>query len=86
MKDFFEKRPWGWMVKFIHTKKFWIKFLYVKGQTSLQTHANRGEWHFGLYHVKPGEEHRLRHGVFFELAHGNPDENDITRIKDDYGR
>ena len=74
------------MVKFIHTKKFWIKFLYVKGQTSLQTHANRGEWHFGLYHVRPNEEHRLRHGVFFELAHGKPEEEDITRIKDDYGR
>jgi len=81
-----DKREWGWMVKFIHTKKFWFKFLRVKGRTSLQSHNERVEYHFGLYKVNKGEKHRMQHGWFFELATGKPDENDIIRYSDDYDR
>jgi hypothetical protein len=67
-------------------KRFWLKFMIVPGRMSLQSHAKRTEWHFGFYKVNPGEKHRMQHGVFFELALGEPDEKDITRYEDDYGR
>lgn len=82
----FERRPWGWFLRLIKTKRFWLKILWVTGRTSLQTHSERDEWHFGLYRVKKGETHRLSHGVFLELALGKPRESDIVRLEDDYGR
>lgn len=80
------KRPWGWMIKFIHTKKFWIKLLRVKGQTSYQSHKNRTEYHIGICRVDPGDKHRMSHGWFIEIATGRPNENDIERFEDKYDR
>lgn len=82
----FEKRPWGWMIKLIHTKWFWLKFLRVKGRTSLQSHDHRAEWHIGLYKVDKKDVHRMQKGWFVELATGMPFEDDITRYEDDYDR
>lgn len=70
----------------MHTPKFWLKLLRVKGRTSYQYHDNRTEWVLGLYKVKRGEKHRMQHGWYVELATGEPDENDIHRIEDDYAR
>ena len=81
-----EHRPWGWMVKFFHFESMWLKFLRVKGRTSLQTHKHRTEWHIGLYRIDPGDIHRMQKGFFFELALGRPNENDIERLEDDYKR
>lgn len=86
LKNWLEVRQWGWMVKFIHTRRFWLKFLRVKGRTSYQSHSNRTEYHFGFYRVDPEEKHRMQHGWFFEIATGSPEESDITRYEDDYGR
>lgn len=80
------KTPWGRMWKLAEGKKFWIKILFVRGRTSLQSHAEREEWHLGFYRVKKGEKHRLQRGLFLELALGNPFEDDIVRHEDDYGR
>lgn len=85
-KSGLSKRPWGWMFKFIHTKRFWVKFLRVKGRTSDQSHKYRDEYFVGVFKVKKGERHRLGHGFFFELATGNPKEEDIKRYEDDYNR
>lgn len=74
------------MVKFFHTKRAWLKFLRVRGRTSLQSHKERTEWHFGLYKVEPGDVHRMQKGWFIEFAYGRPSENDIERYEDDYGR
>lgn len=74
------------MLKLLHTKHFWVKFLRVHGRTSLQSHAARSEWHFGLYRVNPGEKHRMQHGWFIEVATGEPDEADIIRYEDDHNR
>lgn len=82
----FIKRPWGWMIKFIHTKKFWLKFIRVKGQTSYQSHKHRTEYHVGVCVVKPGEKHRMSRGWFIEVATGDPDEDDIIRYEDNYDR
>ena len=79
-------RPWGSMWKFFQTKKSWLKLIVVHGRTSLQSHSRRTEWHFGLYRVDPMQKHRLLPGVYFEFIHGEPDENDIIRYEDDYGR
>lgn len=80
------QRPWGYMVKLLWGRGFWLKFLRVRGRTSLQSHSRRTEWHFGLYRVDPGDVHRMQKGWFVELAVGEPDESDITRYRDDYGR
>jgi len=80
------KRPWGKMWKIASGKNFWVKFLWVPGRTSMQAHRHRTEWHFGLYKVAPLEKHRLSHGAFLELIIGKPDEDDIIRYEDDYGR
>lgn len=82
----YTKRPWGFFIKFLSGRKFWLKFLWIKGRTSLQSHKNRDEWHLGLYKIKKGEIHRIQHGIFIELALGKPKENDIIRIEDDYDR
>lgn len=74
------------MWKFFHTKKSWLKFIVVRGRTSLQSHSRRTEWHLGFYKVEPMQKHRLLPGAYFEFVHGEPDENDIIRYEDDYGR
>jgi hypothetical protein len=74
------------MLKIIGLDRFWLKFLWVPGRCSLQSHNDRTEWHIGIYKVKPGEVHRLAHGAFIEVALGRPREEDIVRYEDDYGR
>ena len=80
------KKPWGKMWKIIGNKKFWLKFIWVRGRTSLQSHAEREEWHFGIYKIPKNEKHRLLKGFYIELATGHPKEEDIIRYEDDYGR
>ncbi len=79
-------RPWGTMWKLFQTKHTWLKFILVRGRTSLQTHSERTEWHFGFYRVDRMQKHRLLPGVYFEFVKGNPREDDIIRYEDDYGR
>lgn len=79
-------RPWGVMWKMFNTKRSWLKLILVHGRTSLQSHSQRTEWHFGLYKVEPMQKHRLLPGAYFEFVHGNPQEDDIIRYEDDYGR
>lgn len=74
------------MLTLLKTKRFWLKFLRVTGQTSYQSHANRTEYHIGVSKVLPGEKHRISHGFFIEIANGQPEEEDITRYEDTYGR
>ena len=83
---YFDKRPWGVMVKLIHLKKLWFKLLFVNGRTSLQSHKNRDEWHFGFYKICKNEKHRLLKGFYIEVATGLPTEDDVVRYEDDYGR
>ncbi len=80
------KRPWGWMLRLIKTKKFWLKLIFARERTSLQSHKERTEWHIGIYKVPKNEKHRLNKGIYLEFALGNPKEEDITRYEDDYGR
>lgn len=80
------KTPWGRMWRFISFPKFWAKIIWVRGRTSLQSHNNRTEYHFGFYKVNPGEKHRMQHGLFLEIATGKPEESDIVRYEDDYKR
>lgn len=82
----FIKKPWGFFLKLIHLKSFWFKFLFVSGRTSLQSHKERDEYFLGVFYVPAGEKHRLQHGLFLEIATGNPQEGDIVRYEDDYSR
>jgi len=84
-----DKRPWGVMFKCIHTKRFWIKVILVKGRTSLQSHKRRTEYHIsvrGIQKIMPNQQHRMTKGLYIECALGLPSEEDITRYEDDYGR
>lgn len=82
------KTPWGWMITLFKTRKMWLKIIHVKKdhRTSLQYHNNRTEYHFGLTKIPPGTKHRMEHGIYIELATGEPEEKDIIRLEDDYGR
>lgn len=85
--SFYLKRPWGEMWKILWGRRFWLKFISVRGRTSLQSHNDRTEWHLGFYRVGATEKHRLLPGVYLEFAHGRrADESDIIRYEDDYGR
>ena len=84
-----DRRPWGSMLKVIHTRRMWIKIIKVNGRTSLQSHNHRIEYHFsirGIKKVMSKEIHRMEKGLYLELAIGYPEENDIHRYEDDYGR
>jgi hypothetical protein len=86
---FYEKRPWGWMVKLIDVGFFWLKFIRVLERTSLQYHWWRSELHIGtggIRYVPAWETHRLTRGWYVEFAWGECEEFDISRIEDDYGR
>jgi hypothetical protein len=74
------------MITLINRPKWWLKILRVKGQTSYQSHKNRTEYHLGISKVLPNERHRMSHGWFIEVATGRPEEDDITRFEDEYGR
>ncbi len=80
------KTPWGWWAKLFGSPHFWIKVIWARGRTSLQSHNRRTEYHFGFYKVLPGEKHRMQRGLFLEIATGRPEESDIVRYEDDYGR
>jgi hypothetical protein len=81
---------WKWQ-PFSH---WWLKIIKVgAGQrTSLQYHRRRSEVHIGLTHwqfeyVPTETVHRLKAGLYLELAWGlRVVENDIVRLSDDYGR
>ncbi len=83
---FFMKRPWGKMWRLVKAKKFWLKFFLIAGRTSLQSHEERTEYQCGIWKVKSGEKHIMQHGIFFELAIGNPKEEDTIKYEDDYDR
>lgn len=88
----FQTRPWGWMIKLWHSKRLWIKFISVSTRTSLQSHKNREEYHIRLPQlwkskfVSTGEKHRMTKGWYLEVATGVPEETDIIRYEDDFGR
>lgn len=82
-------RPWGWMITLIKTPWFWFKVLKVQGKTSLQYHTRRTELQIGangIHLCKPFVVHRLEHGWFVEFAWGRPNERDVVRLEDLYGR
>ncbi len=84
-----ENKPWGWMIKIISREDFWLKLICVSGRISLQSHCQRSELHIGtrgVNFIRKLEKHRLERGIYLELAFGKPDENDIVRYEDDYGR
>jgi mannose-6-phosphate isomerase-like protein (cupin superfamily) len=71
-----------------HRQEFW-RILNGSGRIIIddRTHeATPGE----EFIIEPGQTHRAEGGehglVFLEIAFGNFDENDITRIEDRYGR
>lgn len=70
----------------LRTRSFWLKVLSVKTQTSYQSHTHRTEYHLGVQKVLPNEKHRMNRGFFIEIATGDPDESDIMRFEDIYGR
>lgn len=84
----FERRPWGWYFKILHTRRVWVKVLHVIGRTSLQRHKYRTELHLGTRNalIRPYELHRMTAGWYIEIAWGMPFEADIERFEDDYGR
>lgn len=87
----FDRRPWGWMIKFIHLPFIWIKFIHVyKGQrTSKQFHYDRYELHIGstgFTYVPKERIHRIGEGNYLEIAWGSVTESDIVRLEDDYDR
>jgi hypothetical protein len=82
----FERRPWGWFLTLFHGKRFWVKIIRAKGRLSLQSHARRTEYHLGLQKIQPHDKHRIQNGIVLEIATGDPNEDDIVRYEDDYGR
>jgi len=87
------KKPWGWFVKLLHLRCFWIKIIRVRrGQrTSLQKHSERSELHVKLFPpsirlYKRRQLHRMTEGLYIEFAWGKPIEDDIERVEDDYER
>jgi hypothetical protein len=85
----YQSRPWGWMLTLFSTKHLWLKILRVKGRTSLQKHAKRTELHVGTSGVRLVSQdtiHRLGNETCLELAWGEPLEEDIVRLEDDYFR
>lgn len=77
------------MLTLLQTKHLWLKILRVKGRTSLQKHERRSELHVstkGIRIVPPNTIHRLGNTWCFEVAWGLPEESDIIRVEDDYGR
>lgn len=88
-----ERRPWGWMIRLIATKWFWIKVIRVKKdqRTSLQYHNNRAEIHLCPTRLPQlvwfEEDHRMECGLYLEFAFGSEvSEDDIVRLADDYHR
>lgn len=79
------------MLTLVATRRFWLKLIRVRPghRTSLQLHHHRDEWHLsldGLRFIPAHTLHRMTAGFYLELARGMPDESDIERVSDDYGR
>lgn len=71
-----------------HRGEFW-RILAGSGVVTLDTHEQR--IHAGESFFSPeGHEHRMEGGpeglTFLEIAFGDFDENDVTRLEDKYGR
>lgn len=67
---FYMRRPWGRMWKLVNHKNFWVKFLVVGGQTSLQSHNHRTEWQLGVFKVTPKNKHYVLPGAYFRIVRG----------------
>lgn len=86
------ERPWGKMWTLFYDHRFWIKYIFVLGRTSLQSHGLRKELHikidypFYIRYIPKWKKHRMEKGRYIEFAWGYPMEEDITRYEDDYGR
>lgn len=93
-----QERPWGRWRMLEQTETHWVKYIeiYPHSRCSLQTHKHRDELWFDLDSktrtwISRNEKHRLVNSSdkvkrLIEIATGKPNENDITRIEDDYGR
>lgn len=83
-----EKKPWGWFIRLVNTRFFWVKLIKVNPghRTSLQSHDKRSELHLSINYFGKGEKHRMGQGWYIEFALGRPREEDIKRYDDDYGR
>jgi D-lyxose ketol-isomerase len=88
------QKPWG-HEEILHKEEgiLQVKILNVnKGQrTSLQYHQRKKEWMFDLNTgevkvVNPFEEHRIVGYKRILEVSIPPDDSDIVRLKDDYGR
>jgi len=88
----YEKKPWGFTIKFLSLPFAWMKFIHVKKghQNSLHIHYKRNELVLRLplsfFSVKKEQPHRLVSGSYIEFAYGKPEETDILRLEDDYAR
>jgi len=87
-----EMKPWGYTIKPFGLPWLWVKYISVEPgkQNSLHYHQSRRELVWKLpctfYTVAKNKPHRLITGSYVEIAVGRPDENDVVRIEDDYGR
>lgn len=92
-------RPWGRMWMVASCPWVWMKIInvYPRQRTSSQYHQRRAEWHWrlGWPHrrssmwcrvVGTNILHRMTAGWYVEIAWGHPNEADIIRLSDDYGR
>ena len=94
-----DSRPWGYFKILYQKPNIWVKEIFVKPgkRTSIQSHQEREEHWFIVEGekmkkiiIKRNEKHRIEGGSkglrLIEVAIGSPDENDIIRYSDDYGR
>ncbi|RLC73727.1 MAG: hypothetical protein DRI26_00115 [Chloroflexi bacterium] len=89
-------RPWGVKVQYLNIRLLQLALLVLRpyGRTSLQYHKHRFEILIRvrgrgkrLIVAPPFCIHRCSGpAVYFEVALGWFDENDIVRLQDDYGR
>lgn len=71
-------KKWGYSKIILEGKGWWLKRLYIKGETSLQKHKKRDEMF--LIYVPAGVKHKIiGKGNIMELAIGDPKEEDIIR-------
>lgn len=97
-KIVWQERPWGRWRMLSQDDTHWVKYIviYPHSRSSLQTHERRNEHWINLTKrttsfIQAGDKHRLVNSTdepmhIIEVATGKPDENDITRIEDDYDR
>lgn len=72
-------KKWGYSKIMLSGKGWWFKRLIIDGLTSCQSHKERDE--IFLIYVPAGIKHQIKgKGNIFELAVGNPREEDIERF------